>query len=350
MSSNKGKRKLMKILKKKNIPWNAVTLAKKMKDGTVVVESVSQRGLVWEKERKIDFIDSLIHGVVTGAITCNKKGNIFSILEGQQRSEAITIFLDDKLTLEGLLPVTMDDGTEIDVNGKLFSELPEVLQKIIKNASLLVYYYEDLTPAEEAFIIRKENNGKPMTSIERALIGSVSFSTYKYFKSHELMNIVLSEKAVNGSVFAEIVAKTWILLYTKEPSFGKSVFEPIVRDTVITEEQKNEIEEIYDYLVNVYHILIDDKENKKLSKRVARLLKKKLHLLSVILVAKKAIENEISDEQFSAWLKEFFNSEEGEASISDRYNENAKTGTAHAASVRARLEAVEAHWDKFFSY
>lgn len=70
----------MRVLSKKSNPWEVIALVNKLKDGTAVVNSVSQRGIVWNVKDGSSMIDSILHGVYVGAITCNLKTvNIVSL-------------------------------------------------------------------------------------------------------------------------------------------------------------------------------------------------------------------------------------------------------------------------------
>lgn len=337
----------MRILSKKSNPWEAISLVNKLKDGTAVVNSVSQRGIVWSIKEGSSMIDSILHGVYIGAITCNLKDGKYSILEGQQRSFMLRKYMEDGFKLIGTTPIDYDDGTSYDLEGKLYSELPQDLKNRIKKQSIAVHFYENLTEEEEAFVIKKTNSGKKMTSIEWALIGAKSYNVYKELSKHRLFELALSETAFNGSSYAEIIVKTWILLYTEQPCFDKKVFEPTMTNVKITDEEKKEIVGIYDYLVSVYDFNRNRKEDKRRHKRAAKLMIKKIHLLSIINIALEAVQKDVPVEIFANWVSHFFSGEGKMATIDDIYNENSKNGTGHVAAIRERREAVKKSWTTF---
>ena len=51
VDSTQGEEK-MRELERKNIPWDVNALVKKLQNGTAVVDSTSQRGLVWNTNLK----------------------------------------------------------------------------------------------------------------------------------------------------------------------------------------------------------------------------------------------------------------------------------------------------------
>lgn len=337
----------MRSLDRKNTPWDINKLVKKMQDGTAVVDSTSQRGLVWDLSKKIDLIESIIFKVNIGAITCNKKGEIYSIIDGQQRGNAIASFISNKFVLKGILPYELSDGTEVDLNGKTFDEFPEELKKRIKGQSLLVYSYEDLSMEEEAFVIKKLNNGKPMTTIELGLIGAKSYPVYRELRDHDLFKVALTETAMNGSVYAEIVAKAWIMLYGENKCFNKNVFQPIMQGVAISGEEKEGIIRVFDKIFEVYGILTGRTENKGKNKKAARKMIMKLHLLSLMPIINRAIEENMPAEKIADWIVYFFSGEDKETTISDSYNDNCLRGTGHPAAIQARMEAIEMKWNEY---
>lgn len=337
----------MRSLDRKNTPWDINKLVKKMQDGTAVVDSTSQRGLVWDLSKKIDLIESIIFKVNIGAITCNKKGEIYSIIDGQQRGNAIAGFISNKFVLKGILPYELSDGTEVDLNGKTFDEFPEELKKRIKGQSLLVYSYEDLSMEEEAFVIKKLNNGKPMTTIELGLIGAKSYPVYRELRDHDLFKVALTETAMNGSVYAEIVAKAWIMLYGENKCFNKNVFQPIMQGVAISGEEKEGIIRVFDKIFEVYGILTGRTENKGKNKKAARKMIMKLHLLSLMPIINRAIEENMPAEKIADWIVYFFSGEDKETTISDSYNDNCLRGTGHPAAIQARMEAIEMKWNEY---
>lgn len=337
----------MKTLNRKNASWDISALVKKMDNGTAVVDSTSQRGLVWDMSKKIDLMESIIFKINIGAITCNKKGDVYSIIDGQQRSDAIKRFINNEFTLKGIRQYELSDGTEVDLNEKTFDEFPEELKKRIKNQSLIVYSYEDLSIEEEAFVIKKLNNGKPMTTIELGLIGAKSYPVYRELRNHDLFKVALTETAMNKSVYAEIVAKAWIMLYGENKCFNKNVFQPIMQGVTISEEEKEGIIRVFDKIFEVYGILTGRTEDKGKNKKAARKMIMKLHLLSLMPIINRAIEENMSAEKVADWIVYFFSGEDKETTISDSYNDNCLKGTGHPAAIQARIEAIEMKWDEY---
>ena len=200
-------------------------------------------------------------------------------------------------------------------------------------------------------------------------------------RTHELFQVALSDTAMNGSVYAEIIVKAWMLLFSDNISFDKNVFEPTMKNVVIDDNEKKIILGVFDRIVDTYQILMDrynkdestdrdsleemskeelkaEKEKAKEAKKQrklerkkikvsATLMLKKLHLLSIIPLVNETIKQDVPVEKLADWILYFFVGEKEQTSISSLYNENIKRGTGHPATIQARLEAVKDSWQSF---
>jgi uncharacterized protein with ParB-like and HNH nuclease domain len=130
------------MLKKANIQWSAKQLTKSIEKGTINFDNSVQRGLCWDEERKSLLIHSMIENYPIPAFFASKDENGYSMLDGKQRSNAISDFINNKFTLVNVPEIITEDGTSIDINGLTFEQLSEELQDTIKDYSLTVYYFD----------------------------------------------------------------------------------------------------------------------------------------------------------------------------------------------------------------
>ena len=64
---------------------------------------------------------------------------------------------------------------------------------------------------------------------------------------------------------------------------------------------------------------------------------------------KDAMEENIPVDDFSIWLKTFFETDDKQnASVDDNYNRSCKGGTGHEASIKGREYALKATYDDMF--
>lgn len=338
----------MRRLIMQTVPWSFYDLNTYMKQGTVTYNHSSQRGLKWDKKRKTKLIDSILNGIFIGTFICNKVGSNYDVLDGKQRGNTVAEFINNGFQLSGEVFTQFNDGTEMEISGYLFSDLPEELQQRILNYNLVIYFYENLTEAESAEIIERANNGKPMTGVEKARIGSASLATYNDMGTHPLFENILSRTARNGFADAEIIAKTWIMLYSERKCFDKDVFNEVMQKTIISDAEKTEILRIYDYAFTVYGHLTEEKEDRD-ALNFAKKVFKKIHFLSLIPFMKDAMEENIPVDDFSIWLKTFFETDDKQnASVDDNYNRSCKGGTGHEASINGREYALKVAYDDMF--
>lgn len=344
----------MRPLMLATIPWSVYNLKTYMENGTVSYTNSSQRGLKWDKRRKSKLIESVLNGIYINSFICNKTGEHFDVLDGKQRGNFLVDFVNDGFALFGECETTLKDGTEVDLVGQKFSDLDEELQQRIVNYNLEIYYYENLTEAEAADIIARANNGQPMTSVEKARIGSPSLAIYKKMGQHEMFDLILTPTSRNGSGDTEIIAKTWIMLYSDKKSFDKDVFSPVMQGVLISDEQQAEINQIYDYVVDVYNAIlskVETDDDEVTYKRFAKsVLGKKIHLLSLIPYFNEAINREISAEDFVNWLYDFYyNDDKKKASNNKKYNDNCIGGTGHETSIKNRDKVLKKSFDTTFA-
>lgn len=93
--------------------------------------------------------------------------------------------------------------------------------------------------------------------------------------------------------------------------------------------------------------LIKKKETKE-SARVCWKIFKKAHMLSLMPIIRKSIEESAEAEKVADWIEEFFKPTK-EASIMEQYNENAKAGSAKAEAIKAREDALEKSYSRYMA-
>lgn len=314
----------MKTYERKSFPRTARDLKTMYEKGNLSFDNAVQRSFVWKNTTKDNrmsmLIDSMMRGLPIPPMYCNCiyddiKNKIYDFLDGKQRTTTIIKFLNDEFTLVNI-PLFEEEEIDIDLNGKTYSQLPEEYQDRIKTYSLTVYYYENMEQEDAIEMFRRLNNGKSPTAIELTRANAESINEIMKLGSHNLFNIALSERSLSGYANEDIVIKTWILLYSDNKSFETKSVRPIMKDAIISEDQVKEMNKIFDMYVEVYNILLDEKERK-----IARKLLNKTNMISLMSILKKAIDNAIKERIIKNWISEFFGDEKGNGSTHEKYNE-----------------------------
>lgn len=261
----------------------------------------------------------------------------YDALDGLQRSTAISEFLREEYVLTGDTPPIMDeDGNPIEVAGKKMSELPEWAQDNIKDYSLTIYYFEDITDDEITELFFRINNGKPLTSIELVRVKAKCLKEFQQIASHELIASSVSDAGKKKYIDEKLAMQAWMLCFGEKKNFLTKVFNPYIEKAEVTEEQLKEINTAMDYVMEACNSLdADVKEDKRVLKRI----KTRSHLVSSIYLAMKFINSKRSQAEFKDTIYKFFNCTK--TSTSKEYNSSVGAGSAKPEKVKARMQALE---------
>lgn len=338
-------------IKKANIQWSAKQLTKSIEKGTITFDNAVQRGYVWDQDRKSLLIHSMIEGYPIPAFFAAKDEKKYSMLDGKQRSETISGYINNQYFLtnlpEVMAEITVQDSDgkkkvieeEIDINGSYFSDLPEELQDKIKDYSLTVYYFDGITEEEVNEMFFRLNNGKPLTAIELTRVKARSLEKFQEIGKHELFTSTLTEKAISKYTHEDLVIKSWVMLFSENPNLSTKNIRSIVEKEDVTNEQTDNLTTIYDKVLEVYTALTStgDKQDKKTAKKIVT----RTHFLSLLPIISKQINDKTWDtQQFASWVRHFFGSDEG-TTVNEEYNELSKSGSNKPDNIRRRLEIIK---------
>lgn len=323
------------MLKRANINWNAKQLCKMVQKNEIKFDNTVQRGYVWDTKRKSLLIHSMLAGYPIPPFYAAKSKNGYDMLDGKQRISSIVDFINGKFELTDIPEVESEnaDGSMemVDINTLHFDEMEEVLRDELESYPFTVYYFEEITDEEITEMFFRLNNGKPLSAIELTRVKAKSMDTIQKIGRHELFKNALTEAAMSRYTNEDIVIKSYAMLHEEEPSLETKVIRPMMTDAEITEEDKRQLEEIYDRIVTI-HGMIEDK-------KVAKRLLTRTHLISIVPIIWKSLQDGLSNEQTTKWASEFFAGRKS-ASVSDIYNQNAGSGSARKDAVRKRTEEL----------
>ena len=337
-----------------SITWTCKQIVKMIDKDTISFKNVVQRSFVWEKHRMSELIWSIIMGYPIPPIYAERgesttdKIKVYDVMDGQQRNISIYKFIKDEFALTKLKPIPYldENGNEcaIDISGKKFSELEEELQDIVRDATMTVKYFDNLNQSQKAEMFRRLNNGKPLSAKSRTLASAKNIGSLLNIGSHKLFEEMLTEKARANKNQAVLVVKCWTMM-TKDVnsvSFSSKKFNPMIEEAEISAEDKENLVNLFNFIVNVHEELVDNHE-----KDVAKKLYTETHLVSLVPYIKKAMENNISEAMIADWLINFFKTENN-TDVYARYMGASSGSVASNASVVARHEALGESYKEFF--
>lgn len=345
--------KILKI-EGSSITWTCKQIVKMIDKETISFKNVVQRSFVWEKHRMSELIWSIIMGYPIPPIyaergeSVNDKVKIYDVMDGQQRNTTIYRYLKDEFALTQLKPIPYldEDGNEceVDISGKKFSELEEELQDIIQDATIVVKYYDNLDQAQKAEMFRRLNNGKPLSTKSRTLASAKNIGSLLNIGSHQLFHEMLTEKARANKNQAVLVVKAWTMLNreVEDISFASKDFNPMIEEIEISDEEKQELANVFNFIVGVHEELVDNKE-----KDMAKKLYTETHMISLIPYVKNAMDNGINEAMFGEFITNFYKTENN-TELYAKYAEACSNGIARTASILARHEALGESFKEFF--
>lgn len=326
------------MLKKANIQWSGKTLCNQIEKGMVLFDCAVQRNPCWDVSRKSLLIHSMIEGYPIPAFYFARRNDKkYDALDGLQRSTAINEFLHEDFALSADTPPIKDDeGYLIEIFGKRMSELPEWAQDAIKDYSLTIYYFEDITEDEISELFFRINNGKPLTSIELTRVKAKCLKEFQEIASHDLISNSVSEAGKKRYTDENIAMQAWMICFSQVKDFSTKVFRPCIEYAEVTEEHLSKIKSAMDSVKLVCDSL--DTESKD-DKRVLKKIRTRTHLVSSIYVAIKFLDGDRSQQELRNVLYKFFDS--SKTSVSEDYNNSIGGRSATPEKVRLRVQALD---------
>lgn len=342
-------------LEKASIQWTPTTIKNLTNAERIDTKHEVQRAEVWERKRKSEFIESLILGypfppIYVKRIEVDGKWK-YVVLDGKQRLSAVYGYIDDKYSLTTLPPITYfneeaNKEETVDISNMKFSELPDGLKDKLNTSTLTVTHFDNLTKEEEREMFKRLNAGKPLSTKSRVLASCKDIEGLLDIGSHMLFNDMLTDKARENKNQVALVMKTWCMLNQdiENISFESVIFNPLLEKVTITEEEKENMINVFNLIVLVHDELMnrDAKE-----KKVAKKLYTETHLVSLIPFFKQSMESNIETELLADWLVEFYNIK-SEASVSEEYNIACAGGSAKHNAIATRHNALKEHYQEFF--
>lgn len=342
-----GMRTVVRKVDKTRAEWTVRRAMDYLKQEKLVLDNAVQRGFVWNKDvvRMSEFILSLIFERPIPPIYVAKFGDVYSAMDGKQRITTIQQFMNDEFTLEGLETLEIyDDETgeteDVDINTLTFSELEESLQDAIKDATLTFIIINEPSDDEMCEYFYYLNNGMPLNAITSTRAKAKSRKEITELGAHELFKNALTAKAFERYTNEDIVVKSYAMLHMDNPSMETKIIRPYMAEIEITEADQKQLVEVFDRIMNMHSKIEDNKIAKRLLTRT--------HMISIVPIVWKSLQDGLSDQQMVEWFVEFFSGKKS-ATVSSTYNNYAGSGSARKDAVRSRLEAIQENYNKFFS-
>jgi len=325
--------------------FNPRIIVEMTEKGELTFDNPFQRTYVWRIPRRSLLIMSLIDGSPIPPFYANRINGTYDILEGLQRCNAINDYLNDKYALVNV-PKIKYKGEVVDFNGKVFSELPDEIQRIIENRHLTLEFGDNMSEERIRTLVFRTNNGISFTSAQKRRVQARSFDTFVRLKQHPLFQTTNSSGKKKTRKEEDIQQKSWVISFYENPSFQTSFLNPIIENDEVTKEQELQLNEAYTRLYNAY-TWMKTQGDKNIQKAGTK-IKRKTNLITLVPLSIRANKENISEDDFILWLISFFKCE-GSGSINEEYNIATRQGSGSASAIKTRLDILNKSYEEFLN-
>lgn len=274
----------------------------------------------------------------------------YRIVDGGHRCETFRSYINNEWAAGKCEPITFFNEVTgeyevIDISFKLFSELAPAVKEKILSTSFQMIFFDNMTHDEEVELFRRLNSGKPLSAKEKTVANVKDIDVVLQIGQHPIFKEIMTEKAIIKKSYVGMIMKIWCMLNLdiNKLSFDTKAFTDIICKVEITDEEKDEICKVLDYLQEVHRRLIGygyDVSAKKIYTET--------HLVSIIPFIEEVMKSGISISTVAEWLESFYGTKNG-ASVSAEYNAATRSGVAKTVSIIARNLALKGSFEDFFS-
>ena len=342
---------------KTTLNWTVKNL-KSMYDGkhTLQMDHVIQRQSgQWDGDRlkKSLLIHSILANYPVPPVYCLKeaiseKDYSYSILDGKQRLTTIFDFIDGRYPLDTETPSVTIDDTVYELGGKYFTDLDVECQQELLRFKFTIYGFEDADDDLIEEIFFRLNNSTPLSKPQKAmpLCGVENAKFIKSILSDRFFSEICQFSALQRRKSDDMctLLQAMMLLDNKYEGYE---FSSISADEIMryaasiknnySEEQKNRLYDIIDYLEKVF-----PEKDKML---------KKINIPIVMLAADTAMGDgydslknlyRVGPMYFRQWFSYFF------SECYEEYKLYCSSGSIKKEKTLKRIEIMEASLVKYF--
>lgn len=342
---------------KTTLNWTVKNL-KSMYDGkhTLQMDHVIQRQSgQWDGDRlkKSVLIHSILANYPVPPVYCLKeaiseKDYSYSILDGKQRLTTIFDFIDGRYPLDTETPAVTIEDAVYELGGKYFTDLDTECQQELLRFKFTIYGFEDADDDLIEEIFFRLNNSTPLSKPQKAmpLCGVENAKFIKSILSDRFFSEICQFSALQRRKSDDMctLLQAMMLLDNRNGSYE---FSSISADEIMryaasiknnySEEQKNRLYDIIDYLEKVF-----PEKDKML---------KKINIPIVMLAADTAMGDghdslknlyRVGPMYFRQWFSYFF------AECYEEYKQYCSSGSIKKEKTLKRIEIMEASLVDYF--
>jgi hypothetical protein len=145
------------------------TIYQRIKKRIIDLQPDFQRDLVWNDKKKQGLIDTIIRQWEFPPVFLiepkSSQSQVYEVLDGQQRLNAIRSFIDNEFPIDG--EMEPKDNLIKSLGGKFFSQLPDEVKTRFLMRSLRVHYLSNYRKDEPYELFFRLNQGSNLTPAEK---------------------------------------------------------------------------------------------------------------------------------------------------------------------------------------
>ncbi|MCY9861103.1 DUF262 domain-containing protein [Vibrio coralliirubri] len=184
-------------------------LIARYEEGDLVIDVDCQRGDVWDSKRASKLVESVMMGLPLPLFYTFEMAEFSEIIDGKQRFLSLLKYLNNEYKLTGLKVLKR-------LNGKLFSDLDQADQRIIKNHKLHVYSIRAETEEAKYEIFERLNTSGTQLRRQEIIIGLNEGSVSKFAKEMAERLIQEGVEKQNSNKHKQIEANVLQMMFFTE--------------------------------------------------------------------------------------------------------------------------------------
>lgn len=333
-------------MQKSNLPQGVKSLMGWVEKGCLTFDNPVQRaGSQWTLLQKSLLIHSMLANYPVPAVYLLKskdeeKGTIYDCLDAKQRLTSVFEFIRGEYALSSATPEVEVEGTVYDLANLTFEELSDECKDAITGYRFTIYCLEDATDEEVEEVFRRLNNSTPLSAIQkcRSVMGTdLARWTKEICQMHFLQHSVSFTLAqLRREADLEVLLQAMLLLDSRHEGYDDWKAISTAEVTRYCQYIRGEYNDDKKLMISIIIKYLGEAFEEK------HKFLKKSNIPMVIVLAKLALENDISPEDFREFIDDF------SENTSEEYTLNTSSGNIKRVKTTGRLTAIAYAFAKYF--
>lgn len=285
-----------------------------------------------------------------GSSTTPKFHTIRWILDGKQRISTMVDYLEDVFALHPDTPNVTIDGESFEIAERKFSELDDEVREMIQSRTILTYTLDSEFVSDEEIedLFFRMNNGSALTIQQKskALMGVEWATRITDAGNHKLITELAAFSKTQLNSDGHLTAILQSMMMMDDRFDYKNVSQKVISEYSNTfKEDSEHKQELLKKVVGAMDYLLEVFDKKQ------SFFLKKVHFPMTILTAIRAIEMNVTPEEFYSWTIAFREAvKPDQPSISmhpTKYGDYTGTGSTDRPKAIGRLEEMRQNMELY---